>query len=439
MKLSTLFLLTPIPLAMAAAAILMPHSWVSLSVGGTAIIIITTLLILIYRGFMLPYKAAELGLDLLNSQELNNRLAHVGEPGADRIVDLFNRLSAHLREESIRLREQDTLISSIIQISPVGIAMLDLQLRVSTANNSFATLCGTPLDNILGKDIRTVESDIVKTLLDLKEGEERVVSTSRGERLKCCSHHFMSQGFRRRFFRIEPLSEEIRIAEKNAYEKVIRMISHEVNNTLGGVDTVLQSIADDPGFDDDIRQLATSTSQRCAAMSEFITSFASLARIPSPRLTRISLRKEIEAQLPFLASMCGSVATVHLTPGEEVTTLADSSLLQQCIVNIVKNGVEAIAEIKEADTDSSPDGCISIGVAATPEGAELSISNNGAPISPETIASIFTPFFSTKRSGRGIGLTLVSEILHRHGAYLSVNSTEQLTTFTIHLPATNRN
>lgn len=435
MKLTTLFRLTPLPLAMVAAAVLMPHSWISVAIGAAAIAFLMILLILIYRGFMLPYKAAELGLDMLNSQELNNRLCPVGEPGADRIVNLFNRLSTHLREESIRLREQDTLISRIIELSPVGIALLDLQERVATANKSFASLCALPLDAIIGSDISTLDSEIVRILLSMHDGEERVVSTSRGERLRCYSLHFMSHGFRRRFFHVESLSEEIRMAEKNAYEKVIRMISHEVNNTLGGVDTVLQTIADDDDFAHDIRELAASTSQRCAAMSEFITSFASLTRIPEPRLAPLPLRRELEAQLPFLASICGTTASLQLVAGEEVTVMADASLLQQCIVNIVKNGVEAIAERRETDPAFTADGLISIEIAATQQGSELRISNNGSPISPETAAAIFTPFFSTKRSGRGIGLTLVSEVLHRHNARIAIASTTPLTTFTIRFPA----
>lgn len=435
MNRTLLFWLIAIALIALKSTDFIPNHAIQWCVGGTAAIAIFILLYLLYRSYILPLKAAERGMEILNSQSFNNRLRPVGEPHADRIVALFNRLSGHLREESIRLREQDTLLAKIIELSPVGIIMLDLQDRVSTGNQAFASLCGIPLDEIMGKDINTIPSELIPILLSLKDGEERVFHTPNGERLRCYSMHFMSNGFRRRFFHVESLSEEIRKAEKNAYEKVIRMIAHEVNNSMGGVNTVLQTISDDPSFDSDIRQLADSTMQRCASMSEFITSFADLARIPEPTMTKIHLRDELQSLLPFLSTMASPIAEIQLLPSDDITINGDISLLQQCIVNIVKNGIEAIAERQASDPQFKEPGLIEIALSSSPQSVNLTITNNGTPISSENALSLFSPFFSTKRTGRGIGLTLVAEVLHRHSARYSLRTLpSSLTTFSITFP-----
>lgn len=439
MKLSTLFKLLILPLIAIVLSLAMSTVTVWTAVGGVASIILPVLLFFIFRGFYLPYRAAERGIELLNSQSYNNKLCKVGEPGADRIVELFNRLSMHLREESIKVREQDKLLSNIIELSPVGIAMLDLGGRISTVNKAFADFCILPIAEIYGKETASINNDFVQFLLSMEDDEVRVLNTPFGEKLKCYSLYFMSYGFKRRFFMVESLSEELRLAEKSAYERVIRMISHEVNNTIVGVETVLETVNEEKGIDEAIRELAYSTLRRCEAMNEFITSFADLARLPEPKMKLRSLRDVLEQMLPFLNSMVGKTARIEFDSGEDAEVEIDESLFQQCVVNIVKNAVEAISEREERDSLFQGFGLIGISIVGEGDDIQLIISNNGVPISAESAEKLFTPFYSTKRAGRGLGLTLVSEIMHRHGARVSLQTLKNgLTLCSIAFRSSNR-
>ena len=204
------------------------------------------LLLLLRRSIVKPLSAAQRGLELLRAQDFNNRLIKVGEPGADRIVSLFNDLMTRLKNERLRLKEQDTFLRLLIEASPMGIILLNLDGRVSMTNGAFIRIAEIRNeDGIAGKRLDELDSRIVRTLLDIPQGESRVIRQD-GSRLYRGYHlQFLQEGFHRHFYLVETLTDELRTAEKEAYEKVIRMISHEVNNTMGSVLTVLETLAED--------------------------------------------------------------------------------------------------------------------------------------------------------------------------------------------------
>ncbi|MCI9029223.1 MAG: HAMP domain-containing histidine kinase [Muribaculaceae bacterium] len=340
------------------------------------------LLLLLRRSIVKPLSAAQRGLELLRAQDFNNRLIKVGEPGADRIVSLFNDLMTRLKNERLRLKEQDTFLRLLIEASPMGIILLNLDGRVSMTNGAFIRIA----------EIRN-EDGIAGKRLD---------------------------------------------AEKEAYEKVIRMISHEVNNTMGSVLTVLETLAEDTAGDPDLNETIESCRERCAGMCGFIDSFAELARIPDPVLRQVDMNAEITGMLPFLRLMATDSCVITFNnenrplpeiEKERMYVNADMPLLQQAIVNIVKNAVESISG------NGNRDGVIHIATENENGSVTLTICNNGAEISEETASRLFSPFFSTKHSGRGLGLTVVSEVLRRHGCSFSLRTgQDSLTRFTIRFP-----
>ena len=213
------------------------------------------LLLLLRRSIVKPLSAAQRGLELLRAQDLNNRLIKVGEPGADRIVSLFNDLMTRLKNERLRLKEQDTFHRLLIEASPMGIILLNLDGRVSMTNGAFIRIAEIRNeDGIVGKRPDEQDSPIVRTLLAIPRGESRVIRQD-GSRLYRGYHlQFLQEGFHRHFYLVETLTDELRTAEKEAYEKVIRMISHEVNNTMGSVLTVLETLAEDTAGDPDLNE-----------------------------------------------------------------------------------------------------------------------------------------------------------------------------------------
>lgn len=407
-----------------------PHKWWIAS----TVILSLLLLILLYRSVVKPVASAQRGLELLSAQDLNNRLAKVGEPGADKIVTLFNNLITRLKNERLRIREQDHFLHLLIDASPMGIAMLDLDDRISMVNNAFTNITGISTESGSGKSLQELGNEITDALAGIKPGESAVIRHD-GTRLYRCYHlWFIQEGFRRHFYLVESLTEEVRKAEKDAYEKVIRMISHEVNNTMGSVQSVLETLADETEDDPDLNLTIESCRERCESMCGFIDSFANLARIPEPVLKDVDLDEELTRMLPFMKLMAKENAEINLCCDNAENQIpkivsADMQMLQQAILNIVKNAVESILE-KE-----NPCGGVSITTRRDNDFISLEIANDGIPISADVASRLFTSFFSTKRTGRGLGLTLISEILRKHSCSFSLRThSDGITRFIVRFP-----
>lgn len=382
--------------------------------------------LIVFRGSFIPQKAVEHGLELIKAQNYNNRLVKVGEANADRIVVLFNSLIDKLRAERIENREQESLLKLLIEASPLGVVMLDLNKKVSLVNSSVLKIFSEKSEKeIEGKYLSEITHDLIPEMLKVPVGQSRVVRKANFKIYRIHHLSFMKEGFTREFFLIESLTDEIHKAEKSAYEKVIRTISHEVNNTMGGVRSVLEIIAETTS-DMDIKKVVESCEQRCETMGNFIREYAEIVKLPAPDRQIIDLGKEIESIFPFLERMVSeSVKLNYHKKGADFFIKADSGLLQQVLLNIVKNAVESI-ESK---------GFINIDIEEKKDDVILTISNNGTPIEKNISDQLFTPFFTTKPNGKGIGLTFVREVLQNHGASYELKSHDDgVTRFKIIFP-----
>lgn len=409
------------------------------------------LMVLLYRSIVKPVVAAQRGLELLSAQDYNNRLAKVGEPGADKIVTLFNNLITRLKNERLRVHEQDKFLNLLIEASPMGIIVLNLNGRITLANSAFLKISELKTEDIIDKSLSQLPNTLADTLDKLAVGKSEIIRYNGIGLFRCYHLCFIQEGFRRHFYLVESLTEEVRKAEKDAYEKVIRMISHEVNNTMGSVQSVLETLAEES--EDDSRLYATigSCIERTETMCSFINSFAELARIPEPSGKLVDLDEELSRMLPFLKLMTPENITLAFNNDAATdsgnhgakTINADMTMIQQAVINIVKNAIESIAEEiqhRQSDPDTIPDadpytGVISIKTSSIKNGVILEIENNGIPISTEVANNLFNTFFSTKRSGRGLGLTLISEILRKHSCHFTLRTDpDNLTRFTICFP-----
>lgn len=220
-------------------------------------------------------------------------------------------------------------------------------------------------------------------------------------------------------------------AEREAYSKVIRMISHEVNNTMTSVGSIMETVGDELKEKNDTEELCAAL-QACVTrsreMSTFITRFANVVKIPEPQLLPTSLNALVTANQQFLESLC-SVHDIRLDINlcEQPAPVADMDmpLMTQVLVNIVKNSIESILEKGGNDgriTISTHNTSLNTKHSTLNTVSTLTVTDNGAGISAETEKHLFTPFFSTKPNGHGIGLLLIREILTRHHCRFSLRS-----------------
>lgn len=397
------------------------------------IIIIGTLVFILYfyRKVIRPLDTIANGMDLLNEQDFSSRLKKVGQKEADRVVEVFNRMMVQLKEERLRLREQNHLLDLLIEVSPMGVVMLDFNHRITMANRAALRLLNTENEEELkGKLFEEISSPLAGQIALLPTEETRTVRLSDAKVYRCSHLSFIDRGFAHPFILIESLTSEVVKAEKKAYEKVIRMIAHEVNNTVAGVTSTLDTvkgILEADGKSTDLCEVMSVCIERNLRMSRFITNFADVVKIPEPNLTDINLNDAVNGCRVFMETLCREKQIqlkVELDPSELQVSM-DRGLFEQVLVNIIKNSAESM----EGTT-----GTITIQTSA--ENPMLVIADTGKGIPQEVESKLFTPFFSTKPNGQGIGLLLIRDILDKHRCTFSLRSyPDGWTRFKISFPA----
>ena len=373
-------------------------------------------LVYFYNKVIKPLNSIAGGMDLLRAQDFSSRLAPVGQQEADRIVQVFNRMMDQLKEERLRLREQNHFLDLLINVSPMGVVILTFDERIAMANKAALEFLGeTNEKTILTNTMTQLSSDLAEELSRLPKDATETIRLSDSHIYRCSRLSFVDHGFAHPFFLIESLTSEVMKAEKKAYEKVIRMIAHEVNNTVAGTTSALETIDDalqTMEDTDDLREVMKVCIERSFNMSQFITNFANVVKIPEPQTEEVGLNARVEACKIFMENVCQHRnIKLHMELCEENPIVKmDTSLFEQVLINIIKNSAESIDEGGE----------IVIRTTASP--LTLEVCDNGKGISKEIESKLFTPFFSTKPNGQGIGLIFIREVLMKHGFSFSLRT-----------------
>ena len=373
-------------------------------------------LIYFYRKVIKPINSIAGGMDLLQAQDFSSRLSPIGQQEADRIVKVFNRMMDQLKEERLRLREQNHFLELLISVSPMGVIILDLDERISMANKAALEFLdeGTEED-IQNKTMDELTGSLAEELSRIPKDTTSTIRLSDSHIYRCSRLSFVDKGFAHPFYLIESLTSEVMKAEKKAYEKVIRMIAHEVNNSVAGITSTLDTVDDalqTMEDTEDIREVMKVCIERSYSMSRFITNFADVVKIPEPQLEEVRLNDRIVACKMFMENICQNRdITLQMELCEENPIVKmDTSLFEQVLINVIKNAAESI------DTN----GQIIIRTSASP--VMIEVGDTGKGISKEVETKLFTPFFSTKPNGQGIGLIFIREVLMKHGYTFSLRT-----------------
>lgn len=367
-----------------------------------------------------PLKAVQNGMYLLREQDFSSRLRPIGQADADRIVELYNTLIDSMRAERLKNLEQDRFLSLVVDVSPLGIAICDFDGRIVQTNRAWDRMQSATLSHAID---------------GVADGDTATVRVADSLIVRISRLWFMDKGFRRRFILVEKLTDEIVAAEKQMFNTIVRTIGHEVNNSLGSVMSVLESLEEMHAGDALTADAITSCSASCANLVGFVRGYADIVKLPAPVPEQVDLNEWLMRLRPALqALVTGRGITLEMNLGEgEAPSRIDPMLMERVLVNIVKNAAESIGDEKK--------GVITVSLAAvtepdTPACHLLSVTDNGKGISPEASKKLFTPFFSTKNPDRGLGLMLVTDILRAHRSRFSLSTSPEtsLTTFSFTLP-----
>jgi len=373
-------------------------------------------LVYFYKKVIKPLNSIAGGMDLLQAQDFSSRLAPVGQREADHIVSIFNRMMNQLKEERLRLREQNHFLDLLISVSPMGVIILTLDEQISMANKAALEFldAGTE-EEVLNKTMDELTGSLAEELERMPKDTTATIRLSDSRIYRCSRLSFVDHGFAHPFYLIESLTSEVMKAEKKAYEKVIRMIAHEVNNSVAGITSTLDTVDDalqTMEDTEDLRDVMKVCIERSYSMSRFITNFADVVKIPEPQTEEVCLNDRVIACKRFMENICQSRnINLHLELCEENPVVnIDTSLFEQVIINIIKNSAESIGE----------NGEIIIRTSVSP--LMLEIGDTGQGISKEVEAKLFSPFFSTKPNGQGIGLIFIREVLMKHDCTFSLRT-----------------
>ncbi len=390
----------------------------------------------LYRGFVRPFQLIAAGTDAIQAQDFTLKFVPVGQREMDQLIGVYNAMIDHLRQERVHQHEKSHLLQQLIDASPAGILLLDFDGRIAAANPAAEAALALPASVLRGLAPAELPGDWGAALGALASGAPQVIRLSGVQTYRAHRTGFVDRGFARAFILLEELTRDLIRQEKAAYEQLIRMMSHEINNSIGAVNSLLESFhyyaphlpSDErPDFTDALDVAHT----RNRHLANFIGSFATLVRLPPPQCRPLDLHELLRATARLLAGPSHAAAVRwewDLAP-TAVWINADAPQLEQALLNIAKNALEAIRARAET-TGTPPGGTIVVRTSAAPP--EVRLENDGLPILPTVRQRLFTPFFSTKRDGQGIGLTLVRDILLAHDARFSLaTEADGTTAFTI--------
>ncbi|TFF39138.1 sensor histidine kinase [Mucilaginibacter psychrotolerans] len=371
----------------------------------------------LYRQLISPIKMLLQGIEAIKDQDFNVKFLPTGKHEVDELINVYNHMIDELRHERTRQEEQHFFLEKLIHTSPTGIVILDHDNRIQQLNPKATQILGLTEQELKGQEIGTVHNPLMEQAATLRAGDTVTVKPDGINTYKLQKSHFVDRGFQRGFLMVEELTAEILAAEKNAYGKVIRMMAHEVNNTIGPVNSILQSAlrtdslwqTQTDGMLNNALQVAFDRNQN---LNHFMRNFADLVKLPPANKKQTDLNLLLKAVIELMQIKAGSkgVQLVFTPPAKPCIISADVEQLEQALINVVKNAIEAI------------EGSGRVEFVINPKTRMLAIMDSGKGITDEESAQLFSPFFSTKKDGQGIGLTLVREIMLNHGYEFSLKT-----------------
>jgi PAS domain S-box len=371
----------------------------------------------LYNQLIEPLKTLLTGIDALKNRDFNVKFRNTGMYEMDQLIEVYNKMVDHLRIERTKQEEQHFFLEKLINTSPTGIIILDHDNLIQQVNPKTVQILNIEEKELFGRTIGEIQHPLLQQAINLRSGESTTISINGIETYKIQMSHFIDRGFARNFVMIEELTAEILAAEKKVYGKVIRMMAHEVNNTIGPVNSILNSTLHKKDLwqnnaDNSLPDALQVAIDRNNNLNGFMRNFADLVKLPQPSKANVELNKLVQgvSRLMEVSAREKNISLgLHLTESPMII-YADVQQMEQALINIVKNSIEAV----EANG--------SVAFFTDAKTRKLIITDTGKGIKDIEYDQLFAPFYSTKKNGQGIGLTLVREILLNHNFTFSLKT-----------------
>ncbi|MEN9403760.1 MAG: C4-dicarboxylate transport sensor protein DctB, partial [Verrucomicrobiota bacterium] len=349
------------------------------------------------------------------------RGANRDEPLGDVLAEI-NLLSGTLQEQRLGALEATALLRTVMEEIDVAIFAFDANETLRLVNRAGQELIAQPAEKILGRAARELN------LADCLEGEStRVLArTFPGGtgRWGMRRTQFREGGLPHSLVVIADLSQPLREEELKAWQRLVRVIGHELNNSLAPIKSIAGSLTSllrrpqkAPDWEDDMRGGLEIIETRAEGLNQFMQSYARLAKLPAPSKQPC----EIGPLLRRVVSL-ETRAEIKLTEGPAMTVSLDAAQLEQVVINLLKNAAEATPDQGHS---TPPIGAIEVAWQKSSGMLEITVADHGPGIA--NLQNLFVPFFTTKPSGSGIGLVLCRQIAENHNGSLTLENREDQT------------
>ena len=365
-------------------------------------------------------QALEIGLLNFKDNDFSVSLHPYGEPQLDALVSLYNQASAKLRSERQFIYQRELMLDKVIQNSPNVMLLIDDSQRVIYANGAARHLFnhGVKVEGMLLPELIAMLPEALKTALNSEQEGLFSMGSSSGysidendvETWHISRGRFTQNNQQHHLILLKQLTKELNRQEVAVWKKVIRIISHELNNSVAPIASMVNSGRFlTQHLDNTKLQLIFDTIEnRTSHLSQFISHYAQFAKLPLPQKQLIDwpkMTQQLAQQYPFQV----------LSALPQIPIKLDAVQLEQVLINLLKNAHES-----GADADSVA--LIFEDITHPVAGLLIKVNDQGSGMSSEVLSQALLPFYSTKQSGTGIGLPLCREIIEAHGGRISLQS-----------------
>jgi len=327
------------------------------------------------------------------------------------VMQQVNAMSATLRAQRLGALEATTLLRKVMEVIDVAIFTFDEHQKLRLVNPAGAKLLDQAIERLIGLDATALGLDVFLVGPAQQTAARQFPAGMR--RWGVSRTTFREGGLPHFLLVVADLTRPLREEELTAWRKLVRVLGHELNNSLAPIKSIAGSLETlmrrDPMPDDwrdDMRSGLNVIASRSEALSRFMSAYARLAKLPPPTLAPI----RIGELLRRIADLEMRVRPT-LSPGPDCTIMADCDQLEQALINLVRNAVDASLETG---------GAVRIGWRCENSHVEVWIRDEGPGLS--NTGNLFVPFFTTKPGGSGIGLVLSRQIAEAHGGTLALEN-----------------